>query len=600
MKLLNRLKQIWEQGGFGNRRHDLRRVIWVSFTATTVGITLIMGLSIYGRYMAQVKETMREENQAFLSQAGYQLTAHLRNAMKVSDTIYYSVLQGADPAEAPVSEAFQLLCDTNKDSIERITLFTTSGELLETVPAAKRRTAISITEQEWYLPTLEQGEEITFGKPQVERLFKKTFGEYTRSIPMTRVVQLERNGKQEEGILLIQLKLSSIKDVFSNILMGGNSYLYLTDADGTILYHPHQELLESGYETPEAVDLQALEEKGFLQADAEREYYLKTISNTGWRIIGVVQNEGISLNSFKSGLLALFIALFFCSVMVLINLYLSRKLSAPLQNLEEAVNQIEAGNLDTKIEPSGFYEVWHLGNAINEMQDTLKQLMQDIVQEHEAKRRSELMVLQNQINPHFLYNTLDIIVWMIENEKREEAVDVVTALARFFRISLSKGKTIIPIGDEIEHVRNYLMIQEMRFKNRFTYTFQIEEDTERYGTVKLILQPIVENCIYHAMEFMDGDGEISVSVQKDGTDILFTVSDNGCGMTEDILERLLAGESVSKGKGGVGLQNVQERLQLVFGEKFQFSLFSEPDEGTTVCIRIPAILYEELAERGLD
>lgn len=600
MKLLNRLKQIWEQGGFGSRRHDLRRVIWVSFTATTVGITLIMGLSIYGRYMAQVKETMREENQAFLSQAGYQLTAHLRNAMKVSDTIYYSVLQGADLTEAPVSEAFQLLCDTNKDSIERITLFTTSGELLETVPAAKRRTAISITEQEWYLPTLEQGEEITFGKPQVERLFKKTFGEYTRSIPMTRVVQLERNGKQEEGILLIQLKLSSIKDVFSNILMGGNSYLYLTDADGTILYHPHQELLESGYETPEAVDLQALEEKGFLQADAEREYYLKTISNTGWRIIGVVQNEGISLNSFKSGLLALFIALFFCSVMVLINLYLSRKLSAPLQNLEEAVNQIEAGNLDTKIEPSGFYEVWHLGNAINEMQDTLKQLMQDIVQEHEAKRRSELMVLQNQINPHFLYNTLDIIVWMIENEKREEAVDVVTALARFFRISLSKGKTIIPIGDEIEHVRNYLMIQEMRFKNRFTYTFQIEEDTERYGTVKLILQPIVENCIYHAMEFMDGDGEISVSVQKDGTDILFTVSDNGCGMTEDILERLLAGESVSKGKGGVGLQNVQERLQLVFGEKFQFSLFSEPDEGTTVCIRIPAILYEELAERGLD
>lgn len=600
MKLLNRLKQIWEQGGFGSRRHDLRRVIWVSFTATTVGITLIMGLSIYGRYMAQVKETMREENQAFLSQAGYQLTAHLRNAMKVSDTIYYSVLQGADLTEAPVSEAFQLLCDTNKDSIERITLFTTSGELLETVPAAKRRTAISITEQEWYLPTLEQGEEITFGKPQVERLFKKTFGEYTRSIPMTRVVQLERNGKQEEGILLIQLKLSSIKDVFSNILMGGNSYLYLTDADGTILYHPHQELLESGYETPEAVDLQALEEKGFLQADAEREYYLKTISNTGWRIIGVVQNEGISLNSFKSGLLALFIALFFCSVMVLINLYLSRKLSAPLQNLEEAVNQIEAGNLDTKIEPSGFYEVWHLGNAINEMQDTLKQLMQDIVQEHEAKRRSELMVLQNQINPHFLYNTLDIIVWMIENEKREEAVDVVTALARFFRISLSKGKTIIPIGDEIEHVRNYLMIQEMRFKNRFTYTFQIEEDTERYGTVKLILQPIVENCIYHAMEFMDGDGEISVSVQKDGTDILFTISDNGCGMTEDILERLLAGESVSKGKGGVGLQNVQERLQLVFGEKFQFSLFSEPDEGTTVCIRIPAILYEELAERGLD
>lgn len=600
MKLLNRLKQIWEQGGFGSRRHDLRRVIWVSFTATTVGIVLIMGLSIYGRYMAQAKETMREENETLLSQAGYQLTAYLRNAMKVSDTLYYSVLQESDPADTSVSDAFRLLYDTNKDSIERITLFSTSGELLETVPAAKRRTAISIAEQEWYLPTLERGEEITFGRPQVERLFKKPFGEYTRSIPMTRVVQLERNGRTEEGILLIQLKLSSIEDVFSNILMVGNSYLYLAEEDGTILYHPRQELLESGYAAEEVFDLKELEEQGFLQADADREYYLKTIGSTGWKIIGVVQNEGISLNSFKSGLLALFVALLFFTIMVLINLYLSRKLSAPIQRLEEAVNQIEAGNLDTKIEPSGFYEVWHLGNAINEMQDTLKQLMQDIVQEHEAKRRSELMVLQNQINPHFLYNTLDIIVWMIENEKREEAVDVVTALARFFRISLSKGKTIIPIGDEIEHVRNYLMIQEMRFKNRFTYTFQMEKDTERYGTVKLILQPIVENCIYHAMEFMDGDGEITISVKRDRADILFTVSDNGCGMTEDTLQRLLAGESVSKGKGGVGLQNVQERLRLVFGERFQFSLFSEPDEGTTVCIRIPAVLYEELSERGLD
>ena len=329
----------------------------------------------------------------------------------------------------------------------------------------------------------------------------------------------------------------------------------------------------------------------------------------GTRILGeptekalaeAAEEGGVSLNSFKSSMLIAFLLLFFLSVMVLINMFLSRKVSEPMRRLEEAVNQIEAGDLDTKIEPSGFYEVWHLGRAIDDMQNHLKQLMRDIVAEHESKRRSELMVLQNQINPHFLYNTLDIIVWMIENEKREEAVNVVTALARFFRISLSKGKNIITVGDEIEHVRNYLMIQEMRFKNRFTYSFHVEEGVERYGTIKLILQPIVENAIYHAMEFMDGDGEITITVRRDGRDLLFLVADNGCGMTEDIVSSILAGENVGKGKGGVGLQNVQERLHLVFGTEYGMTLSSEPDEGTEVTIRIPAIGWEELEKRGLD
>ncbi|MBR5816470.1 MAG: sensor histidine kinase, partial [Anaerotignum sp.] len=360
------------------------------------------------------------------------------------------------------------------------------------------------------------------------------------------------------------------------------------------------ELVASGYLQEETIDLNKSEDSRFLKTGDDGEYYIKTVGYTGWKIVGVVQNEGISLNNFKSGLLIAFLVLFFLSVIAIVNMHLSKRLSAPMKRLEEAVNKIEAGDLDTHIEPSGFYEVWHLGRAISDMQANLKQLMDDIVAEHEAKRRSELMVLQNQINPHFLYNTLDIIVWMIENEKREEAVDVVTALARFFRISLSNGKTAISVMDEVEHVRNYLMIQEMRYKNKFTYTFDVEDGLEKYGTIKLILQPVVENCIYHAMEFMDGDGEIRITVKKDGETILFSVMDNGCGMTEDIVERIMAGEKVSKGKGGVGLQNVQERLQLVFGNEYGMTISSEPDEGTEVLIRIPAVSWVELAERGLD
>lgn len=601
MKNQNALKKIWQRWmGFGDKRYELRRVIWVSFTATAVVTTLIMGLSVYGRYMSQTQETMREDNYGLLVQANYQVTSCLRSVMKVSDSLYYSVIKGTDLEIVSISDAFRLLYDTNKETIERIALFSESGELLEVSPAAKRKEDITLFSQDWYRETILRGENITFGIPEVERLFEGSGEEYIRVIPMTRVVQLNRGEETEKGILLIQLKQSSIADILSNIQMGGNSYLYLINEEGEIIYHPHQELIESGYLQEQKIDAYKSDDSRFSETSHDEEYFLKTIGGTGWKIVGIVKNEGISLNTFKSGLLIAFLLLFFLSVMVLVNLYLSHRLSAPMQRLEEAVNKIEAGDLDAKIEPSGFYEVWHLGSAISDMQDTLRRLMEDIVTEHEAKRRSELMVLQNQINPHFLYNTLDVIVWMIENEKKEEAVEAVTALARFFRISLSNGKTIIPVADEIEHVRNYLRIQEMRFKNRFTYTFDVDEGLEQFGTMKLILQPIVENCIYHAMEFMDGDGEIQITARKEGEEILFIVKDNGCGMTEDIVERIMKGEKVSKGKGGVGLQNVQERLQLVFGEFYGITITSEPDEGTEVLIRIPAVSVEELVERGLD
>ena len=150
--------------------------------------------------------------------------------------------------------------------------------------------------------------------------------------------------------------------------------------------------------------------------------------------------------------------------------------------------------------------------------------MSDLVEEHNAKRKSEFDTLQSQINPHFLYNTLDIIVWMIENEKPDKAVSIVTALAKFFRISLSKGKNIITVRDEVEHVRNYLMIQNMRFKNRFEYNIKADDEVLSYSSLKLMLQPLVENAIYHGMEFMDGDGEIDVSVYKENDDLYFTIT----------------------------------------------------------------------------
>ena len=212
--------------------------------------------------------------------------------------------------------------------------------------------------------------------------------------------------------------------------------------------------------------------------------------------------DTVSLNAIKTRILIVFIIALVLFILTIINSYISSRITDPIKELEKSVNQIEEGNLETEVYTGGSYEIQHLGKSIQNMARQIKRLMDDIVAEHESKRKSEFDTLQSQINPHFLYNTLDIIVWMIENEKQSEAVKAVTALARFFRISLSKGKSIIPVRDELEHVRNYLMIQHMRYKNKFSYSIEAEEEVLGLASLKLILQPMVENAIYHMIFLM--------------------------------------------------------------------------------------------------
>jgi len=253
----------------------------------------------------------------------------------------------------------------------------------------------------------------------------------------------------------------------------------------------------------------------------------------------------------------------------------------------------------------GSMEVEHLGKTLRSTVAQIRQLMDDIVVEQEEKRKSELDALQSQINPHFLYNTLDSIVWMITGERYDDAVFMITQLASLFRISLSKGKTVIKIEDEVKHARNYMNIQKIRYKNSFEVDFQIEEDILDGCIVKLVLQPLLENAIYYGMEFMDGEGEIHVRGYRKDKDVYLEVEDNGLGMPEEEAAELLNGkERPHKHGSGVGLVNVHSRLKLRFGEAYGLVIHSCPDEGMMVQIHIPYIPYtvetQKLLESGKD
>ena len=290
-------------------------------------------------------------------------------------------------------------------------------------------------------------------------------------------------------------------------------------------------------------------------------------------------------------------------VMMIMNQLISMRVSRPLRKLNDSIKDMEAGNLHPRIYIGGSTEVRHLGSTLQTSLDQITQLMQDIVVEQEEKRKSEMDALQSQINPHFLYNTLDSIVWMIEGERYDDAVFMITQLASLFRVSLSKGKTIIPLEDELRHAENYMNIQKIRYKNAFSVSFAIDPEIKNFCTVKLIVQPILENAIYYGVKDMDEDGKIAVRGYLQNGDIYISVMDNGFGMPQEEVELLLTdNQRAHKHGSGVGLINVHNRIQLRFGMQYGLEIESEPDEGTTIRVHLPAIPYtlenQKLLEEG--
>ena len=584
---------------FGNG--GIRSIIFLYFTITAAAASIFIGLSLYTRMSGQVSETVMEENQILIDQVNRSVENYLKTVMKLSDSLYYSIIKNADLSDPSVGERFNLLYENNMDQTDSIALFSADGELLESVPALRVRNNLDVTREAWFSYTLDRTENQHFFLPQVQQIFESSSDQYRWVIPMTRVVEITKGTDTVQGILLIHLNYTGLKLLLDGVTLGNEGYIYLIDGNGEIIYHPRAQLIDSGLEHENNRAVSEYRDGIYQETfhGEERVITVKSVGYTGWKLIGVAPRQTVSLNSLKTQLLVVFVAAFILFLMSLVNSYISSRITTPIRKLELSVNEIEKGNLNAKVDAEGSYEIRHLGQSVQNMAKQIQVLMADIVSEHEKKRKQEFDTLQSQINPHFLYNTLDVIVWMIENEKPDQAVKAVTALARFFRISLSRGKSIITVKDELEHVRNYLMIQHMRFKNRFSYTIEAEDEVLELASLKLMLQPLVENAIYHGMEFMDGDGEIFISAWKEGEDLYLKVSDNGLGMTEEQVARLFSDmpHTGSSRGSGIGVKNVNERIRLYFGSEYGLSIESEPDEGTVVTIHLPAVAYSEIRQK---
>ena len=276
-------------------------------------------------------------------------------------------------------------------------------------------------------------------------------------------------------------------------------------------------------------------------------------------------------------------------LIVLLSYYIPLSITRPIRKLSEVTDQVAKGDLTVRSDIRTGAEVGMLSDSLNTMIDKINELLEQVKKEQIRLRKAEFELLQSQINPHFLYNTLDTIVWLAEAGEQKKVVKMVGSLSEFFRTSLNQGKDIISIKEELQHVRSYLEIQQVRYQDILQYDIQVEEELYKYLIPKITIQPLVENALYHGIKNKRGVGKIIISGRQEEDHFSILIEDNGIGISEERLSQVRAGvkNKVSTGKDIYGLYNVNERIRLNFGEKYGIFIESTYGKGTVVSVILP-------------
>jgi len=470
---------------------------------------------------------------------------------------------------------------SRSDSVAGIALVAADGRFLGI--GLHPVTRAPLTGEAWYRRALET--------PGKVRLYSRPIGRNLRSdsgLGADDVVMLVR--AVSGGVVLFDVRVSQIERIFRGISLGPSGFLFVVDALGSIVYAPVNAIVYRVL--PQWLDGDAgLTTHRFGGVD----YQLQSRRSeaTGWRTIGVFslaealkEAETLRLYALLSGLAALVLA--FIS-----SLLLTSGFVRPILTLRSLMKKAENGDLNVRFAAKGHDEVDQLGAGFNIMIEEIRHLIEENAEVQRAKREAELHVLQEQIKPHFLYNTLDTIHWMAQEHGANDIVAVVAALTKLFRIGLSRGHETITLAEEAEHIRSYLFIQKVRYEDKFDYRVEIPEELGGLHVLRLILQPLVENAIYHGLKPKHGSGTITVSARRESDVLFLSVEDDGVGLSEERMEELnlALGHGARTEGTGFGLFNGNERLRLSFGKHYGLRFYAGA-HGTRIEIRHPAITDE--------
>lgn len=538
-------------------------------------VAVILGCSVMifiDRYHTAIVQNASTSSAQTVSQVTGTVENYLRDMNQAMDLVVASMEQPDDHRD----QLFRAFLRIRPDVVA-ITSYTGDGSLLDCwsldhTPKQNIVENLSFdrtkTDQDGYVSV-----------PHVETIFDSYY-------PWVVTVAVRLQNSTADWVAL-DLSFSSISSYINNVGIGQHGYCFIMDSTGNIIYHPQQQLIYSGLKSEETARLAGMRDGTYVEDTVI--YCLNSVGDSDWRVVGVSYvDELVNRNVAEMIRLCLLLALTVLIVALFSSCVLFWLFGRPLRGLAAAMEAFEKDADHFTYRPvGGAREVQELSDSFQHMVVRIQKLMTQVREEEVNLRKTELKALQAQINPHFLYNTLDSIAWMCERGRNADAVQMVHALARLFRISISKGHELIPIAKEIEHAQSYLQIQKYRYKNQFTYCFQVDPACTEYLCNKITLQPIIENAINHGLDLMVEEGHIDVQVCQDGEDILFRVTDNGVGMSPEQVESIL--QRGPSDRTGIGIKNVNDRLKIYFGEKYGLQIHSELDVGTCVEIRMPKV-----------
>lgn len=542
----------------------------IVLTAFTAG--LLVFVAVYNNSIRNNTITASEQAVTQVTNTVSDYTKNMKELMELLQGYYRG-----EPEERDT--AIDTLITTRNDVVA-VTCYDEEGTLVESW-AGNRQLKKDVFQNLSFDPEqkYEKGK-ISISKPHVETLLADY---YPWVVSMKQPIETKDGQK---SIVVMDFRFSQIADFVDEVGIGPHGYCFIMDQDGNMVYHPQQQLIFSGLKE-ENLELLKDRPDGYLE-QSDVIYTIQTMEDSGWRVVGVSYVDELitqRVQNVVAILLGLLLFVLFSAICS--SLVFSRMISRPVKRLIQAMEQFEDSASDfTYHAVEGSREIGELSHSFGHMVVQIQQLMEKVREEEITLRKAELRALQAQINPHFLYNTLDAIGWLCEEERTQDAVEMVNALAKLFRISISKGHEIIPVEKELEHARSYLKIEKFRYK-QFTYSFDVDEDCLNYYCNKITLQPIIENAIYHGLDRMVDEGEIRIGVHSRGDNLVFTVEDNGIGMTKEQCREILEGSAGDK--TGIGIRNVNNRIKIYFGEQYGIQIDSELDEGTTVTIIMPKI-----------
>lgn len=574
----------------GNKKLSIR-VLFPLTMSITIAFCIIscMVLSFYGLsqyFVGEAVEEIRKQKDS-LAQG---IEREIEEINDLVNTIYYQNIKEHDFVDEEFSESLNDLVSGATEYIHSIALYDLSGNCIW---HSEKVSGKPVKDEEWFIQAKSNIETICFGGEKIvyTDVIKNAF-------QVSRYIEYVDHGSMKSGVMCVQYYTDVVESIIECYENKRTEYCYLMDENNQLLYHPFMRLIQS----------ELYEEKTLECAPECTDYLLKTyedtqwviekqqIGYTGWNIVVVNSLANVRAEKVNIYYMTWLVLLLVGIVLIFFDILLFHNFTNPIYQLMHTMNEFGKGNYQKKAKEAGIGELKSLSEHFNRMADKLQKQMDEIRRNEREKQKMEKKLLQSQINPHFLYNTLDSIIWMIQSGEYEGAEQMVFLLAKFFRVSLNQGKDMISLEKELEHATSYLAIQNIRFKDKFEFRVNADKKLMKYLCPKLSIQPLLENAIYHGMEGMYEDGEIDINVYEKDNVIYIDVVDNGLGMTAEKIEYIMNNKVVSSKRGsGIGVRNVNERIKLIYGNQYGISIASELDEGTTATIAIPKL--EEADEK---